>query len=1514
MIAIQAPGVQTRLARTAISMISDKIDGKIVVGKIHANPFKAVVIKDIAIIDNCPYSDTARHAACDTLFRAKYITATFSLRNLLSDHGFCISTAHINDARMYLSIEPGINTESSNSNLKRIFRLGKSDKEKERNDKDVFSISKVKIENMAFVMDNFRKDPSKFENGINWFDMEITDINISGRKLKMKGPVMSGICEELSFREKSGYVCHRISGRTTVGNGKTEISDFKLADNWSVLSIPDLTMTYENTDSWSEFVSEVKLDGDISPSTISIETLEYFAPSLAGKKMTANVKGHITGYVNNLHLNTIDISTYSYSESGEKKNGIKANIGGSLKGLPDVNAMLINANVKKLDFTTSGLEHFIQGWAPASKIPLGKYCKGENLAFIGKLSGRLDKFQVSGQMTSAIGKINTDLKISNLINKFKPMDIEGNIETVNLDVKKVIGSGPIGECSLRTGASALIGKDTTGIRIDSLFIDKLNFNNYDYSGISALGMFNGKAFDGRLVCNDPNLNFLFQGIFTFSTKTKNAIYQFYANLGYADLHALNFDKRGTSKMSLRTTANFTRISGEDIIGNIDIQDIVLTDEHGIHDVGDIGITSHSNNNLNRIRFNSGFAEATYVGNRFLASFIRDIQAVTTMQALPSLYPAKQVSQNGNYYDLSIKFHDSGDILSFFAPGTYIAANTAITVNMDKNGKFNANAKSGRIAYRDKYIKDLNLTLDNRDSILTGRLRSDEISVSPLLMKKADIGISAHDDSLSLDYKYDNGIGGNNGNRGDIRLAGRFSRDNNNKLIISGLFLPSNIRYDQEAWNITSSVMTYSMENAKISGLDITSDEQSVSISGGWSAEQHDTLTLALKQFDLSILNSLTGKNMGIGGKATGKAMLISPTKDNAGILMNILSDSTSFANRSIGTLRLASVWDDQSSKFNIVGRNDLEGRRSINLIANYYPKIKEIEGGLDLDGMDIGYAEPFLNTIFSDIGGAVSGKIRFHGAFNALEIESRELALDQAKLKVGFTGVEYIANGPVTLNSSGVVFDNVSITDKFNAKGNVTGHIGWNHFKDMQFGINLGFNDIQVLDIKEGGNPIFYGNLYASGTMGISGPLDALLLSATATTTKSGSLHIPLGGAASASVSNLLTFKEPERLQEVDPYEEMMKTLKSKEKKSSDFSVRLNVTATPEVEADIEIDKTSGNVLTGSGNGLLDLDINPSKGRFNINGNYNITRGNYHFVALGIAKRDFSIQDGSSIRFNGDIMESDLDIDAVYKTKASVGTLIADTTSTSTRRAVECMISITDKIRNPRLGFSINIPDLDPTTQARVESALNTQDKVQKQLLALLITNSFIPDEPSGVTNRTSSTLYSNVTEIMAGQLNNILQKLNIPLDFGLDYQQNMSGTDIFDVALSTALFNNRVIVNGTVGNREYDSGTSGSEFVGDLDIDVKLTKSGALRLNLFSHSADQYTNYLDNSQRNGLGFTYQKEYDRVRDFFKNLFKGRKKREEAELARQQDLIKQEKTRIVISSDDEKQTKKRKDAR
>jgi hypothetical protein len=265
---------------------------------------------------------------------------------------------------------------------------------------------------------------------------------------------------------------------------------------------------------------------------------------------------------------------------------------------------------------------------------------------------------------------------------------------------------------------------------------------------------------------------------------------------------------------------------------------------------------------------------------------------------------------------------------------------------------------------------------------------------------------------------------------------------------------------------------------------------------------------------------------------------------------------------------------------------------------------------------------------------------------------------------------------------------------------------------------------------------------------------------------------------------------------------------------------------------------------------------------------------------MGITAKDFTVEQGGTILFNGDIMQTEFNMNALYKTKASIETLIGDNTSVSTRRTVNCTIGVTGAVSNPQLTFKIDIPDLDPTTQGLVENALSTDEKNLKQTLALLVSGSFVPDEQSGIVNN-NTILYSNASEIVSSQINNIFHQLDIPLDLGLNYQPGAAqGTnDIFDVAISTQLFNNRVTINGNIGNQQYMSSSS-SEVVGNVDVEIKLNKSGRLRMNLFSHAADRYSNYLDQTQRNGAGIVYQEEFDTFSGLFKKMFARKKKEEE----------------------------------
>ena len=69
---------------------------------------------------------------------------------------------------------------------------------------------------------------------------------------------------------------------------------------------------------------------------------------------------------------------------------------------------------------------------------------------------------------------------------------------------------------------------------------------------------------------------------------------------------------------------------------------------------------------------------------------------------------------------------------------------------------NGGIRSGRIAFKDKYLRNLNLKLNNYDHALNASLGSDEISISnQLKLKNGDLVIYANDNSLGLGFNYNN---------------------------------------------------------------------------------------------------------------------------------------------------------------------------------------------------------------------------------------------------------------------------------------------------------------------------------------------------------------------------------------------------------------------------------------------------------------------------------------------------------------------------------------------------------------------------------------------------------------------------------------------------------------------------------------------------------------------------------------------------------------------------------------
>lgn len=1500
-LAIQLPQVQTFITGKVIERVSGKLDGDIVFEKIHLKPFTTLVLKNVAIIDRNPMMNPNDSTASpiDTLFRARYIIARFTLDGLIRQEGVHLDKAFISNAQMTLVLEDKEDIgdgDVKTENLSRIFRIKKSEQPK-RSEKEIFHIRKVEINNMGFTMKNHMTDEIAYYGGINWNDLQVENINLNARELQFKGGIMSGELDHLDFREKSGWVCEALTGSAEVGRGKTIVHDLHIVDRWSDIRMPLFMMSYKNSREFKYFIDRVRIDSEIAGTQLDFRTLWYFAPQLYGNRIKASLTGKVGGLIKDFDIDDMRIAVEGGDFSGT--------VSGRVTGLPDIERTHIDARLKNFLMTSRGLGDFIGEWTHGKDIEMDRFAKGMLFSMHGGAAGYLNDLKADVNISSMIGKAEAAIRLSDILSEKKPLGIYGKISTDNLDIGRIIDKKFIGHTTLRAGLDAKLPRNDTPaeVRIDSLLVDRLYLNGYDYSSIAAAGSIAKETFDGRVICNDPNLNFMFQGTFALSAKTQNSLYRFYANIGHADLNAINIDKRGISRVRLQTQADFTSTSAGEVIGNVDIADIVLENEDGRYDIGNINLTSHSVGNDHQMNLKSGFAGATFSGTSPLSSFVKDFIDISIRKEMPALFRNPEFTWENDRYDFQVVCHDLMDVLAFAMPGLYVEAGTSLDIHIKENGQMNAGLKSGRIAFRKDYLKGLDANFDNMNDSFNAELKSEELKFSSIRLNDNSLQAHADGDHLGIGFTYNNHS--ELENRGEFILHSDLSREED-RLAMNIEIKPSSVYMNDKEWQIMPSDIFLKGKEMKVNSFGIVSGEEFIGLNGGTSESRTDTLTLELQRFDISILNSILGENFGVSGALTGNARLTSPLPDK-GILIDMMCDSTHIAGLPLGVMNIGSRLNEEKGGFDIALINEMEGRNSIVLNGNLALKQRRINAEANLNRLSVGYVQPFLTDVFSEMDGYITGKVNVDGSFDDLHITSEDTRLDEAKLTVAYTNVPYHADGLFHIDSKGVYFDEIGIRDRFDGTGTVSGSINWNNFRDFTFDTRIKVNEIEGINLTEDAGESFYGNIFGTGNISITGPLSSLLLTVDAVTSKTGQLHIPLTSVGSAGKgTNLLKFTEEEKEIFIDPYEAMISSIKSREEAENDFNVKLRVNAQPEVEAFVEIDKASGNVLNGRGNGVIDLEI--GNDIFEINGDYTLTGGNYKFVAIGLVSRDFEIQDGSSVRFNGDIMESTLDIDALYKTKASLSTLIADTTSVATRRPVECGINITEKISNPRLSFSIEIPDLDPTVQSRVESALSTDDKVQKQFLSLLLSNSFLPDEQSGIVNNTTL-LYSNVTEAMANQLNNIFQKLNIPLDLGLSYLPNEKGNDIFDVAVSTQLFNNRVVVNGSVGNKQYtSSGTQ--DVVGDLDIEIKLDRSGSFRLNLFSHSADSYTNYLDNSQRSGVGLTYQTEFNSLGQFFRNMFASKAKRQAARQTEEQAMIDGGKTELKIEAPSKPDKKER----
>ena len=164
----------------------------------------------------------------------------------------------------------------------------------------------------------------------------------------------------------------------------------------------------------------------------------------------------------------------------------EGNISGRMIGIPEIEDTSIDAKIQDFTITSSGLSHFVTQWMRDGSLDLSKFAPGTAFNINAHAKGLLNRLDIDADIRSAIGKVNGDIRLEDIITEGTQIGISGKVSTEDLDVGKVIGQKIIGETSLRATVAAKLGNDKTPLSaaIDSLTISKLHIHGYDYSSIS----------------------------------------------------------------------------------------------------------------------------------------------------------------------------------------------------------------------------------------------------------------------------------------------------------------------------------------------------------------------------------------------------------------------------------------------------------------------------------------------------------------------------------------------------------------------------------------------------------------------------------------------------------------------------------------------------------------------------------------------------------------------------------------------------------------------------------------------------------------------------------------------------------------------------------------------------------------------------------------------------------------------------------------------------------------------
>ena len=419
----------------------------------------------------------------------------------------------------------------------------------------------------------------------------------------------------------------------------------------------------------------------------------------------------------------------------------------------------------------------------------------------------------------------------------------------------------------------------------------------------------------------------------------------------------------------------------------------------------------------------------------------------------------------------------------------------------------------------------------------------------------------------------------------------------------------------------------------------------------------------------------------------------------------------------------------------------------------------------------------------------------------------------------------------------------------------------------MKYNIDAHVDTMLVMNLPYEPQALFYGKVYGTGDLNINGNDAECKIAVNARTEGNSKFYLSVNTASVATTSSsFIHFVSPDTTSQ-----RLLKLLNNKEKDNiqtitptTKLLLALQIEATPTTEIYIKMGGDDG--IRGRGEGNIQLNYDDSSGDIHMLGTYTLQSGLFSFSLGNIVRRNFDIAEGSSVTWSGDPLSPIVDITGSYNTTASLRDLFgSDMSQVGTNRTsvpVSCVLHMTDKLFNPIMKFSVKLPQSDESVQSQINSIINTEEMLMRQVIYLLVFNRFYtPDYLQGTQTIGLNETYSLLSSTITGQINSWLSKLTDVFTMGFNFRTDGEGETASQEYEANFQIRpiSQLIINGNFGYRYND--LSNRPFFGDLDIEYLLTQNGKLRAKAFTHTVDKYSLKQANTVQ-GIGLIFKHDFN----------------------------------------------------